>query len=290
MATPPTTPYTPITATGPVDVEAGPLGLVVLNGGGETIAYRAKLGRGGNRLGTLYKVSGKRVLGDLVRYESDNEPDWVLGHEPTAEEPLKFHSNAWKFTRTRSGGWLVADAAANDVVRISPSGRAGLATLLPDNTANGERADGVAGGVVEAPDGTVYIADMGNLKPGISRIWKMRPGHHPELLVDGLNAIDDLALDSKGNLVALSLAGGFQKQGPPKPGAVLRVDVRTKKVTEIPTGGKLAMPTGRTGPAEYGAADQGPRPVSAAPLGCAAAVRSAGTACPFEAWCHPARR
>ncbi|MET7622245.1 ScyD/ScyE family protein [Streptomyces sp. NPDC005408] len=244
VAVGPKGPQEPISATGPNDVAPGPYGgFVVLNGGGGNLEHRATLGEDGKRAGTLYQSRSGRMLGDLVKYETDADPDWVLGHAPTPQEPTTAHSNAWRFAQTRNG-WLVADAGGNDLVRVPGYGRISTETVLPDSkTADGTPVQAVPSGVVVAHDGTIYVSDMGALKPGASRIWKIVPGHKPQVLVNGLTALSDLALDSNGNLVALSLTGGYTQTGP-LPGKIFKVDTGSKAVTEVPTDGKLSMSTG----------------------------------------------
>ncbi|HET6358295.1 ScyD/ScyE family protein [Streptomyces sp.] len=240
----PKSPQEPVSATGPNDVAPGPRGgFVVLNGGGGNLEHRATLGEDGKYAGTLYQSRSGRVLGDLVKYETEADPDWVLGHAPTPQEPTTAHSNAWRFAQTRTG-WLVTDAGGNDLVKVPGWGRPSTETIFPDSkSADGKPVQAVPSGVVVAGDGTIYVCDMGALKPGASRIWKIVPGHKPQVLVNGLTALSDLALDSKGNLVALSLTGGYTQTGP-LPGKVHKIDTLSKEVTEVPTGDKLSMSTG----------------------------------------------
>lgn len=244
VAVGPQNPQQPISATGPNDVAPGPYGgFVVLNGGGGTVEHRATLGADGDLAGTLYQSRSGRLVADLVKYETEADPDWVLGHKPTPQEPTTAHSNAWRFAQTRSG-YVVTDAGGNDLVGVSGRGKVSTEAVFPDSKGpDGAPAQAVPTGVVVTRSGTVYVADMGAMKPGASRVWKIVPGHKPELLVSGLTALSDLAQDSKGNLIALSLTGGYQQNGP-TPGKLYSIDTRSKQATEIPTGDKLSMSTG----------------------------------------------
>jgi hypothetical protein len=229
--------------TGPVDVATGPFGYVVLNGGGTDVAFRDGLGRDAARLGTLHRAPAGRTYADLVAYETRMDPDWVLGHEPTEAEPTSVQSNASRLAET-GGGYLVTDSAGNDLLGVSRSGKITTEAVFPHGTAGGEGTEAVPGGVVRAPDGTVYVSDMGGLRPGAARIWKIEPGHRPHVLAEGLTAVSDLGLDSSGDLVALSLTTGFDADGVPQPGALHAVDTATGEVGEIATGDRLTMANG----------------------------------------------
>lgn len=230
--------------TGPVDVARGPFGYVVLNGGGTDVEFRTRLGRDAAGLGTLHRAPAGRTYADLVAYESRMDPDWVLGHEPTEAEPTSVQSNASRLAGNGRDGYLVTDSAGNDLLGVSRSGKVTTEAVFPDNTAGGERSEAVPGGVVRAPDGTVYVSDMGGLRPGGARIWKIEPGHRPHVLAEGLTAVSDLGLDSSGDLVALSLTTGFGADGVPRPGALHEVDTDTGEVAGIATGDRLMMANG----------------------------------------------
>ncbi|MFW6691266.1 ScyD/ScyE family protein [Streptomyces sp. MAR4 CNX-425] len=230
--------------TGPVDVAPGRFGYVVLNGGGTDVEFRAGLGRDAARLGTLHRAPRGRTYADLVAYETRMDPDWVLGHESTEAEPTSVQSNASRLAETGRGGYLVTDSAGNDLLGVSRSGEITTEAVFPGGTAGGERTEAVPGGVVRAPDGTVYVSDMGGLRPGAARIWEIEPGHRPHVLAEGLTAVSDLGLDSSGDLVALSLTTGFGADGVPEPGALHEVDTDTGEAVEIATGDRLMMANG----------------------------------------------
>ncbi|MFD9796030.1 ScyD/ScyE family protein [Streptomyces sp. NPDC059070] len=267
----PTNPYEPISAAGPNDVEANGSGYLVLSGFGGGTDDRAALGKDAAKLGTLQTSSGW-VVGDPVKHETLLDPDWILGH-PANPEEASIHSNAWRFARN-GRGFLVTDAGANDLIGVGFGGRTTTEAIFPDNELPAQgpaaapsakekkaleslvpqtktvAADGtvkvqsVPSGIVKGKDGAFYVSDMGGLRPGGSRIWRIVPGHRAEVFASGLTAVSDLAQDKDGNLIALTLTGGFQQQGPPLPGKLSKIDIKTKAVTEIPTDGKLAMSTG----------------------------------------------
>lgn len=274
-------PDAPVSPAGPNDVEAVSGGYLVLNGFGGGTERRDALGEAAGPLGTLYSTGYGRhhkragVRGDLVDHETRLDPDWVLGHPPGDEESV--HSNPWRFARA-DDGYLATDAGGNDLVGISRRGKTTTEAVFPDNLIDpppggqqpsaqqrellasltgqqpaqeGDKvaAQSVPSGVVQGPDGAFYIAEMGGLAPGASRIWRMEAGHRPQVFAEGLTAVSDLALDGEGSLIALTLTTGYQPGGA-LPGELNRIDLETKEVTEIPTDGKLLMSTGlAVGPA-----------------------------------------
>lgn len=236
-------PAKPATGTGPTSVQPdGHGGYVILSGfGGDgSTDFRASLGPSARSLGTIYHTKGHAVVGDLVRHETLQDPDWVLGHQ--LDDTVE--SNPWRLARTWDGGYLVTDAAGNDVVRVSAFGQTSTETVIPDvPVPGGGTAQAVPTGIAQGPDGAYYVAMLGGLKTGASQIWRLVPGHKPTLFASGFTALIDLAFDSHGSLLALSYTGGYGQTGP-TPGSVQRFDLKTGKATQVATGGDLITPTG----------------------------------------------
>lgn len=235
-------PAKPATGTGPTSVQSdGHGGYVILSGfGGDgSTDFRASLGPSARSLGTIYHTRGHAVVGDLVRHETLQDPDWVLGHQ--LDDTVE--SNPWRLARTWDGGYLVTDAAGNDVVRVNAFGQTSTETVLPDvPVPGGGTAQAVPTGIVQGPDGAYYIAELGGLQTGASQIWRLVPGHKPTLFASGFTALIDLAIDAHGDLLALSYTGGFGATGP-TPGSLQRIDLHTAKATPVTTDGDLATPT-----------------------------------------------
>ncbi|WNZ06322.1 ScyD/ScyE family protein [Streptomyces sp. 11x1] len=222
----------PVSASGPTDAVPDPRGGydVVSNLGGTT-DYRASLGPDAATLGTVFRTRDGKVLGDLAAHETRLNPD---GGE--------VHANPWGLIRSGSG-FLVTDAGSNDLVRVHGDGTTSTDFLVPVNVTPVRTAEAVPTGIVRAKDGTVYFADMSGMVAGSARIWKAVPGKQPEVLVTGLTNLIDLAVDCRGDLLALSFTEGFQA-GPPLPAKLSKIDTGSRTVTEIPTGGQLNQPTG----------------------------------------------
>ncbi|MQY05969.1 ScyD/ScyE family protein [Actinomadura macrotermitis] len=268
---------------GPVDVAVDGKDLVVLSGFGGSTADRKRFGKAAARLGTLYRVRNGKIrggaVGDAVDHETRLDPDWILPREPGGEPSV--NGNPWRFVPVRDHGALIADAGGNDVVgaraghtttqavfpysggQVPKQAKAAAASAQarrvlravagPAGLKAGEAGNvqSVPSGIVKGPDGAYYVSELAGFVPGASRIWKIRPGYRPQLVVSGLSTIIDIAFDAKGRLLALQMMKGAPPQGPddpPPPGALIRIDLKTKKQTELASQG-LMMPTGLgTGP------------------------------------------
>ncbi|MEU1408900.1 ScyD/ScyE family protein [Streptomyces sp. NPDC005728] len=211
-------------------------------------AIRAALGPGGEPLGTL-SIAGGRMLGDLTEHEARLDPDSVNGNNEVFSNPNSFARDGRDF--------LVTDSAANDLIRVHPDGTTTTEFVFPNNTLPAAPAtarpltpagqvQAVPTGIVRGRDGAFYIADMGGMHEGLSRIWRFVPGHAPTVLATGLTDVSDLAVNPRdGNLIALSY--GTRTGLPPAdpgPGALTRIDIRTGALTPIDTGNRLHLPAG----------------------------------------------
>ncbi|MFD9393202.1 ScyD/ScyE family protein [Streptomyces sp. NPDC060000] len=233
---------------GAIQAEAAGAGTYrVVYGLNGTPQIRAALGAGGEAFGTLSTADGT-ILGDLAAHEGRYDPDSVLGNNEVFSNPHHFVRDGHDF--------LVTDAAANDLIRIRPDGTTETEFVFPDNTAPAAPSDtgtttpagrlqAVPTGIVRGRDGAFYLADMSAMHEGLSRIWRYVPGRTPTVLATGLTDVTDLALDPRGNLIALSY--GTRTGTPPAdsgPGALTRIDTRTGATTTLDTGNRLKEPAG----------------------------------------------
>ncbi|MEV7415184.1 ScyD/ScyE family protein [Streptomyces sp. NPDC089919] len=231
-------PGAPVVGSGPNNVVPSPdgNGYVVIStfGGYRNTAGRDALGANAKTLGTVFRTSDKKVLGDLVKHETDLNPD---GGD--------INANGFNFTKSGSS-ILATDAAANDIIRISPDGSAPISTafVLPKNhLPNGTDAEAVPTGAVTDWNGDIYVADMSGGNVGAARIWKIEPGKQPQVLVSGLTNLIDISFDWDGGLIALSYSD-TSINGAPGASRLYKINTWTKSVNEIPTGGNLKQATG----------------------------------------------
>jgi hypothetical protein len=234
----------PVVASGPNHVLPDPSGgYDVLNAFGETGGVtgsdttRTELGPNGATLGTVLRTRDGKVLADLTDHETRLNPDGA-----------DINANPFNFVSSGSG-FLVTDAGGNTVVRTGSGGSTSTAYVLPTNNLPAGSQQAVPTGIVKTSDGTLYVSDLSGTVAGASRIWQIKPGQQPQVVVTGLSDVIDLALDHSGNLLALSYTQGFGATGP-LPGALSKIDLKTFQATSIPTGTQLTAPTGlAVGPA-----------------------------------------
>ena len=178
------------------------------------------------------------------------------------------------------GGLAVADAAANDVLWLSPSGRLSVLGRLPavaetvpagvfGPTPVTIQAQFVPTSLAVGTDGALYVGGLRGVPslPGTASVYRIVPGHAPSLYAKGFSAISDLAFDNQGRLLVLELSTGGLLAPPTVPGALIRVNYNHSRTTVLSAG--LSQPTGLV-VAKDGAiyiANHGTSPGSAVPSG-----------------------
>lgn len=203
-------------AIGATDVLVHGKRWVATIGLGADPAVRADLPYAGRRLlGTV--VTGKwwkkrhhrawtarpRVLADLAGYEAAKDPD---GFGPD--------SNPGGIARTR-GGYVVADAGANAVLKVSAHGRIRVLGVLDSpGTAPAPfppfpeiEMQAVPTSVFAAPDGSVYVSELVGFPfaAGYSRIHRFSKSGSHSIVATGLTNVTDLAW-YRGSLYAVQIA------------------------------------------------------------------------------------
>ena len=172
---------------------------------------------------------------DIAAYQA-GDPDPVDHDDP----PNPSESNPYGLTIDRNGDALIADAAGNDLIRVTPDGhpttvaRFDLQSVatdhLPADFPGGPLppaldAESVPTTVTIGPDGAIYVGELKGFpfRPGTSNIWRIKPGaegawcsvnepdptHMCSLYSDGYTAIQDIAFDKRsGQLYVYELAAG----------------------------------------------------------------------------------
>jgi hypothetical protein len=154
------------------------------------------------------------------------------------------------------GGYLVADAAANSLLQVSPSGRIHLLARFPAVTETAPagvlgpapvtvKAQAVPTSIAVGPDGALYVGLLRGVPsvPGTAYIYRVVPGHQPKIWARGLTAVTSIAFDHQGRLLATEYSTGGLLSPPTTPGALVRVSHHGHTVTTLPVSG-LFQPTG----------------------------------------------
>ena len=155
------------------------------------------------------------------------------------------------------GGWVVADAGANDLLYVSASGHVrmlarfpAVAEQLPAGVLGNPapitvQAQAVPSSVAVGPDGALYVGLLRGIPsdPGTSYIYRVVPGHQPVIWARGLTSVTSIAFDGQGRLLATEFNTGGLLSAPTVPGALVRISNNGRTVTTLPVPG-LYQPTG----------------------------------------------
>ena len=210
-----------------------------------------------------------RVLADLLAFENASNPDQInsygfAGLPPACEATLPPEGELVPYTGIREshpyavaivpGGWVVADAAANDLVKVSANGRVSALTVFPaiESVVTAEqaaeigldpcvvgatyRSEPVPTDVERGPDGMLYVSLLaGGIAPGA--VYRVNPTTGAQtLLASGFAGATDLAVSPSGRIFVAELFGDRVSEvvagGPspvasvPMPGAIEWADGR----------------------------------------------------------------
>ena len=170
---------------------------------------------------------------DIAAYQA-GDPD------PFDLEGIPDESNPYGLTVLSNGDVLIADAAGNDIIRVTPDGTASTVArfeteLVATDHLTGPPPPGeeplppvipseaVPTTVVEGPDGYIYVGELQGFpfRPGTSEIWRIAPDATDatcsptesnadcEVYATGFTAIQDIAFNEHtGKLYVYELAAG----------------------------------------------------------------------------------
>jgi len=208
----------------------------------------------GNFFGKLLILSGRGVTTvNLAAYAAAHpQPAWSLGTVPGEKA---YDSDPYDVIAYH-GGWVVADAAANSLLQVSPSGQIRLLARFPAVSEVAPagvfgpapvtvKAQAVPTSIAVGPDGALYVGLLRGVPsdPGTAYIYRVVPGHHPRIWARGLTAVTAIAFDRQGRLLATEYSTGGLLSPPTTPGALVRVSHHGHTVTTLPVTG-LFQPTG----------------------------------------------
>lgn len=208
----------------------------------------------GNFFGKLLILSGRGVTTvNLAAYAAAHpQPAWSLGTVPGEKA---YDSDPYDVIAYH-GGWVVADAAANSLLQVSPSGQIRLLARFPAVSEVAPagvfgpapvtvKAQAVPTSIAVGPDGALYVGLLRGVPsdPGTAYIYRVVPGHHPRIWARGLTAVTAIAFDRQGRLLATEYSTGGLLSPPTTPGALVRISHHGRTVTTLPVTG-LFQPTG----------------------------------------------
>ncbi|WP_165249574.1 ScyD/ScyE family protein [Paludisphaera soli] len=204
---------------------------------------RSQLGSAGDGFGLLVRIpldgGPLTTIANLADYEESQNPDGGL-----------LDTNPFGVVALPDGSFVVTDAGANAVVRVTDQGVVSTLAVLPprDNPLpfGPPVYQAVPTGAVLGPDGGIYFGELtgGPFPPGAANIYRLDPVTGLLTLAhDGFTNLMDLAFGPDGALYALQLsANGLASPDGPVPGLLTRIDPATGERTVIARDG-LVFPT-----------------------------------------------
>ena len=223
-------------------------------------------GPGGALLGDLVKFpfgGPPKIKAAFGPFEAANNPDGGAGTAVELGAESAIDSDPYSFVPYH-GGTVVADAAANDLLFVSPSGKISVLAVFPtipeiappgllgptQTTPVPFNAQAVPDSVAVGPDGALYVGELGGVpfNEGVSSVYRVVPGQAPTMFASGFTAIGDIAFDSSGRLLVLEIDQkgltdpALESEGLPTPGAIIGVHRNGQHTVLASTG--LEFPTG----------------------------------------------
>lgn len=225
----------------------GDLSGVDYDRGKHSIAYATSNGDHTSTALHILQPGRAPVVADISGFEKAHNPDGVINYgidNPSpcvqaafaaqgipASYPGILDSHPYAVASLGGGSWAVADAGANDVLKVGPAGNVSLLAVIPavpvTITSQFAAASGLPACVVglvykfesvptdveRGPDGSLYITSLpggpegpqgGN--PG--SLYKLDESHHLTQVATGFNGATNVAVDSHGGLFVAEISTG----------------------------------------------------------------------------------
>lgn len=203
-------------ALGPVDLSFGHHGgMYIALGLGLDLDFSKKI-PALDPMGALVKArlaNGTwRQVADLAAFEDK--------FNPTGDEE-NVNPNSVFTTRT---GFVVADAGANDVLKVKRNGHVDVLATFPNRTVDGQPMDEVPTSAVVGPDGALYVGQLTGFPFPVGGARVYRVDHDGvDVFATGFTNIIDIAFDEDEDLYVLEMfKNGFTSGD--LTGALTRVD------------------------------------------------------------------
>ena len=186
---------------------------------------------GGAKLLVAKPRRAPRTFADLLAYELKCNPDNQTQFGPDGK-PLDTLSNPYFVVRDRArhGFLLVADAGANDVLRVDRRGRVSTFFVPPtvttgdcakqeNNSDAGPGCDAVPTGLAYGLNGDLYVSALTSEVPGQGRVYVVNRNGKLLRTLTGFSAPTGVAVDPAGTVyVSELLQGAPEGNGPPPAG------------------------------------------------------------------------
>ncbi|HET7398441.1 MAG TPA: ScyD/ScyE family protein [Intrasporangium sp.] len=208
-----------------------------------------------SQAGLLFRLDGRTGAAKPVTNVGNQQFRWTADHKSLFPDDFP-DSNPYGvlLIRDRRKDRLrtfVADAGANTISEVMPSGRSRVIAYIPNDPVR----DSTPTCVAEGPDGMLYVGTLDlvfNLfvpgGPNRSSVWRVDPnanfgsGPKPTVWATGLTTITACTFDRSGNFWATEM---FQPNGAAQPpGDIVRIPFRTPTNHTRIGGGKLPVPGG----------------------------------------------
>jgi len=177
--------------------------------------------------GGLFRLSRNgepRLVADLNAFELQNNPD---GAHPGESDPYS--------VLALPGERMVTDAAGNDLLRVGPDSRISTLAVFPQRLVPAPPSLGLPPGtqlpmdsvptpVVLGRDGAFYVGELTGFPfpVGGARIYRVVPGHAPQVFADGFTNVIDIAFERDGSMLVLEIAKNSLLSDDPT-GALIRL-------------------------------------------------------------------
>jgi len=165
-----------------------------------------------------------RSVADLAEFED--------GENPTGDE-RNVNPNS---VLAMPGSQVVADAGANDLLRVATNGSISVLAIFPDRLVDAPPflglppgtqipMDAVPTSVTQGPDGALYVGQLTGFPfpVGGANVYRVVRGQAPQVYASGFTNIIDVAFDERGTLYVLEIFQNGLLSGDPT-GALIRVD------------------------------------------------------------------
>jgi glucose/arabinose dehydrogenase len=188
-------------AAGPNDIGFQGSDMIVVMGLGfdPSSAARTAFGPLGQLFGLLLQISPKgeiTVVSDVSAYEKDVNP---------AGGPLD--SNPYGLL-VLPNLRLVADAGANALLSVVPSGLVNTVAVFPSRPTR--TTDAVATSVAVGPDGAYYVSELSGMpfSTGAANVYRVVPGQAPQVFRSGFTTVTDIGFGPEGSLYVIEHSTG----------------------------------------------------------------------------------